>query len=410
MQAENNSGLGRYSYFYFMNVQLSRLSSLYQKESRLIIGLMSGTSLDGLDIALCRISGAGFSSKVELMQFESIPFEDDFKSDVRTVFSKKQVDLEKLALLNALIAQVHAEMILSCLNKWQVSVDEVDCIASHGQTIYHAPQRLHGLAGYPNATLQIGDGDHLAIKTGIVTLSDFRQKHVAAGGEGAPLALYGDCILFSSADENRLLLNIGGISNFTFLPSKDVNAKVLCTDIGPGNTLIDALAKKYFNKPYDENGSIARQGKINEVLLDALMDNAFFNQALPKTTGPELFNLAYLDEATRIAGIGLSPEDLLATLTAFTARGITKGIQKASLPDDLSIYISGGGAHNSYLTEKIREFLPKAEVKNIADLGVNPDAKEAILFALLANETICGSAIETGGGPVVMMGKICLPV
>jgi len=410
MLAENNSWLGGYSYFYFMNVQLSRLSSLYQKESRLIIGLMSGTSLDGLDIALCRISGWGFFSRVELIQFESIPYQDVFKNDVRAIFSKKQVDLEKLTLLNALIAEVHAGMILSCLKKWQVAVDEIDCIASHGQTIYHAPQRLHGLADYPNATLQIGDGDHLAVKTGIVTLSDFRQKHIAAGGEGAPLALYGDCILFSSEIENRLLLNIGGISNFTFLPADSMGAKVLCTDVGPGNTLIDALVKKYFGKPYDENGAIARTGNINNALLNVLISHPFFQQALPKTTGPELFNLTYLEEAINASKVDLNREDLLATVTAFTARGIARGIQDASLPNNSSIYVSGGGAHNSYLIEKIREFLPKAKVKNIADLGVNPDAKEAILFALLANETICGSAIETGAGPVVMMGKICLPL
>src|ERR1700710_3282153 len=165
-----------------------------------------------------------------------------------------------------------------------IKPEEIDFIASHGQTIYHAPKRLHKQAEYPNATLQIGDGDHLAFKTGILTISDFRQKHIAAGGEGAPLALYGDMILGSNPGENRILLNIGGIANLTYLPADGDHNKVVCTDIGPGNTLIDATCREYFNKPYDKDSMIALSGTVNDQLLHALLDHSFFKEKVPKTT------------------------------------------------------------------------------------------------------------------------------
>ena len=370
---------------------------------------MSGTSLDGLDLALCKIKGSGFNTSVELKQFESIPYPPAFIEDIRSVFSKRQVDLEKLTLLNAHIADIHAEIILACLQKWNTPSSEIDCIASHGQTIYHAPKRLHQQKYYPNATLQIGDGDHIAVKTGIITLSDFRQKHIASGGEGAPLALYGDAILFSSNTENRVLLNIGGISNFTFLPSNRSQAEIVSTDAGPGNTLIDALAKKHFDVPYDDNGELARRGKANESLLKILLSHPFFGEHFPKTTGPELFNLAYFDEAIKAAGAeALNSFDLIATATEFTVRAISEALNEIS-GLHFSVYVSGGGSRNSYLIERLQKLLASTEIKLTEALGINPDAKEAVLFALLANETLCGSAVTTGAGPVTMMGKISLP-
>ena len=175
-----------------MNKNIQQLYRIANKAERLIIGLMSGTSLDGLDIALCRFKGSGTATQIEILFFESVPYDADFKKEIKSVFSKKNVDLEKVCLLNAWIAEKHAAMINDCLQRWNIKNEDVDLIASHGQTIYHAPKILHGIEKFPNATLQIGDGDHLAVKTGIITVSDFRQKHVAAGGEGAPLAVYGD--------------------------------------------------------------------------------------------------------------------------------------------------------------------------------------------------------------------------
>src|SRR5690606_11850703 len=195
-----------------MNPSVEKLYHIGQKESRLIIGLMAGTSLDGLDIALCRFTGSGLTTSIELLAFETTPFEEDFKAEIRRVFAKKEVDFHHLCMLNPWIGNFHGDFILDCLKKRGTNASEIDLIASHGQTVMHMPKRLHKISKFPNATLQIGDGDHLARKTGIITLSDFRQKHCAAGGEGAPLALYGDYLLFGSSEENRILINIGGIA------------------------------------------------------------------------------------------------------------------------------------------------------------------------------------------------------
>ncbi|WP_460501901.1 anhydro-N-acetylmuramic acid kinase, partial [Hymenobacter agri] len=225
-----------------MNSSLERLYRISNQPSRRVIGLMSGTSLDGLDVALCRLEGHGAGTKLTLEQFQTVPYSEDTKQRIREVFARDTVSLEFLTLLNPWLGRLHARAVLACLEKWQVAPAEVDLIASHGQTIYHAPRHQHQRPNFDlHATLQIGDGDHLAVATGIITLSDFRQKHVAAGGEGAPLAAYGDFLLLSSPDEERLLLNLGGIANFTYLPRAGGDATTaFSTDTGPGNTLLDA--------------------------------------------------------------------------------------------------------------------------------------------------------------------------
>jgi len=394
-----------------LNSNLQRLVQSAQKPERLGIGLMSGTSLDGLDVALCRFNGNGLSTNFELVAFETVPYPDEFKNEVRQVFSKKMVDLEKLTLLNAYIGNYHAELILQCLNQWNVSADSVDFISSHGQTIYHAPKSLHGHAAYPNATLQIGDGDHIAVKTGILTISDFRQKHIAGGGQGAPLALYGDVILGSKAGEYRILLNIGGIANFTFLPGDEDTSKVMCTDIGPGNTLIDAACKLYFDRAYDADSEIAFSGTVHNGLLNALLDHSFFKAVLPKTTGPELFNLEYLRKAQQQSNtIDLSAADIVATLSQFTAQSIADAVLSLYDTTNLKLFASGGGAHNPFVMQQLQRLLPHVKIGNTSELGIQPDAKEAILFALLGNEALCGEPIAIGDNPKVLMGKFSFPV
>jgi anhydro-N-acetylmuramic acid kinase len=388
-----------------LNHNLQKLIDIAQKEEKTAIGLMSGTSLDGLDIALCRFSGNGLQTKFSLLNFITIPYDNHFKQEVRQVFANKNGGLEKVCLLNEYIGAYHAQLVLQALAKWDIKPEEVDFIASHGQTIYHAPKSQHQLSGYPNATLQIGDGDHIAVKTGILTISDFRQKHLAAGGEGAPLALYGDVILGSKPGENRILLNIGGIANLTFLPAGGDLTKVICTDVGPGNTLIDAACYAYFGKAYDEGSKIALAGSVNEDLLAALLDHPFFAEKTPKTTGPELFNLAYVNKAQEKSGtLIIGREDLVCTLSAFTARAIA-GFILANLPSGSSIFISGGGAKNIFVVDKLKRLLPSSTIADTGALGINPDAKEAILFALLGNEALCGEPMVIGDNPAVLMGK-----
>jgi len=394
-----------------LNKNLQKLVAIAQKEEKLGIGLMSGTSLDGLDIALCRFKSKGLQTQFSLLNFTTISYDDAFKKEVQQVFAKKEASLEKVCLLNAYIGTFHADLILHALAEWQVTPDEVDFIASHGQTIYHAPKRLHQQKDWPNATLQIGDGDHIAVKTGILTISDFRQKHIAAGGEGAPLALYGDVLLGSKSGENRLLLNIGGIANLTWLPGDGNYAKVLCTDIGPGNTLIDAACRHYFDKPYDEDSKIAFSGEVNEPLLAALLTHPFFDEPAPKTTGPELFGMEFISKTLKKSGIlNISNEDLICTLSAFTGKSITAFIRKNIDMHNLQVFASGGGARNIYIIDYLKKALPGVAIKNTDELGINPDAKEAILFALLGNEALCGEPMTIGNNPAVLMGKFSFPI
>lgn len=398
-----------------MNHGLGRLFGLVKKEKRTIIGLMSGTSLDGLDIALCEFTSHGMQTQMTLREFATMPYSAAFKAEVKAVFSKRQVDLEKVCLMNAYIGSFHADLVLACLQKWNIKPQEVDVIASHGQTIYHAPASLHLIEEMPNATLQIGDGDHIAVRTGIVTLSDFRQKHIAAGGEGAPLAVYGDYLLFSKKGQNRVMLNIGGIANFTFLPGDLDTSRIFSTDVGPGNTLMDAYVQSQFaGKYYDADSEIALRGAYNPALVDALLDHPFFKQDFPKTTGPELFNLAYLERAQERSGtVHISPQDVLATLNRFSARGICDALKRSLTGEGFEIFLSGGGMHNPLLLQNMKELLANVAIRDTAELGVSPDAKEAVLFATLANECLVGDRIDFGPGqtrvPSVHMGKISLP-
>lgn len=397
-----------------MNPYVEQLHQIAQKRTRRIVGLMSGTSLDGLDVALCRLTGAGSETQLRLEYFTTVPYPDSFRQEIRKIFAKPTIDFLQLCVLNPYLGRQHGRMVLECLEQWGVAPTEVDLMASHGQTVYHAPQKQHGLAHFPDATLQIGDGDHVAVVTGITTLSDFRQKHIAAGGEGAPLAVYGDYLLFTKKGENRLLLNMGGIANFTYLPGTAEAASVFTTDTGPGNTLIDAFARQYFDQPYDAHGAIAARGHVNPELLYYLKKHPFFEAGFPKTTGPEVFNLSYVQNAQRRSGTtSVTPEDLMATLTRFSADTIVAAIRHFLRPDQTyRLYASGGGAHNPTLMGYIREQLPDCPLGLTDELGIPGDAKEAVLFAVLANEAVAGGTTYFGprqGVPSVSMGKISFP-
>lgn len=396
-----------------MNPIIEKLYSLSKKESRLILGLMSGTSLDGLDLALCQIKGSGTHTKLSIIQYETVDFNPAFREEIKFIFAKETVSFKRVSAMNAKIAITHSEIINDTLKKWKLDSSEIDLIASHGQTVYHAPNASIDGIKYPNSTLQIGDGDHIAVLTGIITVSDFRQKHIAAGGEGAPLVLYGDYLLFSHPEENRIMLNIGGISNFTFLPALQNTAELISTDVGPGNTLLNQYMKHYFDLPFDQDGKLAASGKTNVALLETLKRHAFFKQEFPKTTGPEEFNLDFVLDAKKESKTEqISHEDTLASLVALTVYGIASAIKSITREEAASIYLSGGGLHNLCLVQKLQEELPNYSLNSTALLDMPPDAKEAVLFALLANETVAGAPLhfpKEKGTPAVCMGKISFP-
>ena len=398
-----------------MNPWLSKLYHIGLKSERNIIGLMSGTSLDGLDIALCGISGSGANTQVRLLHFETIAYTEDIKQQIRAVFAKKTIDFQHLCLLNPWIGNLHAGMVLDFLKSRTILPAEIDLIASHGQTVFHAPSTQHQQPGFPNATLQIGDGDHIAQRTGIITLSDFRQKHLAAGGEGAPLAVYGDYFMFSKPGENRIMLNLGGIANFTYLPASGNATEVFTTDTGPGNTLLDAFVRRFYpGLAYDADARIAKAGSVNPDLLRQLKADIFFQTPFPKTTGPERFSENFVRHAQEITHTtDLTAPDLLATLTRFSAETIAEALQQVLKPETaFHLYLSGGGSHNPLLTNYLQELLPGTVFHKTDELGISGDAKEAVLFAVLANECVSGTGISFGnrtGVPTVSMGKISLP-
>ena len=437
-----------------MNPALTKLANLAQKP-RTIIGLMSGTSLDGLDIALCKVSGHGLTSTLDVKQFISRAYSEDFLSMLRPVFANPQAPLYDVTLANAWIAREHAQMVTSALDKWGVSHNEVDILASHGQTIFHAPNilelkndiTLENGRTLASASLQIGDGDHLAFLTQIITVSDFRQKHIAAGGEGAPLVPYADYLLFSDTNESRILINVGGIANFTYLPANTDFNSVVSADSGPGNTMMDALIQcmntlnvsdylprefSGISKPYDMNGNFAAKGNIDDLLLNIMI--AASNELTNLSTGQETYNIEFLYQALNKRLQGNEPVqgrerlkqylsqhenafyDLIATLNLFTAKTISIAIKKLPLSkNELNktvIYISGGGVHNIVLVNNIRKCVGHIPVKSCTELGINPDAKEAALFAILANQAIFGSNdvfANEHGIPATSFGKISLP-
>jgi anhydro-N-acetylmuramic acid kinase len=397
-----------------MHQNIAALYQIANKASRKIIGLMSGTSFDGLDIALCEIEGAGIATKVKLLNFTTVSFDEHMKAQILSIFSKPSVSLAQLTLLNPWIAIEHAQMINKSIAEWGLKSSDIDLIASHGQTIYHAPKSLHPNDAFGPATLQIGDGDHMSVHTQIITLSDFRQKHIAAGGEGAPLAVYGDYLLCTDTIENRLLLNIGGIANYTYLPANAKLDQVFSTDTGPGNTMMDAFMRVHYNKPYDKDGSLALQGKVNSQLLAAMKQDSFFKVGLPKTIGPELFNIDFIETAKQKAGIhAIEGADIMATLNLLSAETIVEAIHKHVPPNEqYTIYTSGGGMHNPVLIQHIQKLLPNITIETSDKIGIHPDAKEAILFAVLANEAVAGEPMFAGGNATkipITMGKISFP-
>lgn len=375
---------------------------------------MSGTSLDGLDLALCRIQGSGFDSKLQILHFDTLPYDDEFRTNIRKVFAKTTISQQDLCGINPYVALSHAALINQALTQWGVQAEDVDLIASHGQTVYHAPQSLTNDYSLPNSTLQIGDGDHIAVHTGIITVSDFRQKHLAAGGEGAPIAAYGDFLLFTDRTENRILLNIGGISNFTFLPASDSGQQGFATDLGPGNTIMNQYMFEHFGLEMDLDAATAAAGLVNEQLLFHLLQDQFLDLAFPKTTGPELFNLDYLQNKQKASDtVDLSPANVMATLNLFSATAIIRGIKSISKGmDNVAVYVSGGGLHNPLLIQHIKAGLAPIKVESMDRIAMNPDAKEACLFAVLANEAVAGRPENVAGlkdSPAVCMGKISFP-
>ncbi len=395
---------------------MRKIVELSKKEKRLVIGLMSGTSLDGVDVALVEISGGSIDTKIDLKGYLEYPFPDGLKELVLRNSAKETSNVEDICRLNFLIPQIYVDAINELCEKINISLEDIDLIGSHGQTIQHLPAEYEMFGKKIISTLQIGDPTIIAKLTGIHTVGDFRTGDMAFGGQGAPLVPYFDYILFHSNEKNRALLNIGGISNFTILNKLGTEDDVLAFDTGPGNMMIDILMNKFYGKFYDANGDTARSGIFNEDLFNALVtrDN-YIEKHPPKSTGREYYGYEFLSDLFEEFA-DVPSEDWLNTVTNFTAYGVyrnyEKFVKKETEIDEL--IISGGGAKNNYLYKCFHDYFGKSvNVKVIDEIGVSSDAKEAICFAVLANETINGNTSNiprtTGASRATSLGKICLP-
>ncbi|MBM3279666.1 MAG: anhydro-N-acetylmuramic acid kinase [Candidatus Handelsmanbacteria bacterium] len=386
---------------------MERLLHLSAKKSRRIAGLMSGTSADGIDAALVEVEGAGRGTRVKLLAFQTLPLEGELRQGVFSLFGEEG-SLDELCRLNFALGAAFAEAALAVIAGAGLRPEEVDLIGSHGQTVRHLPQ------GRPASTLQIGEPAVIAQRTGIPTIADFRPADMALGGQGAPLVPLVDFLLFNHGLRGRALLNIGGIANATILPAGGEAAQVWAFDLGPGNALIDGAASHFSGgkERCDRDGRGAAAGQVDEGLLAGLLAHPFLHLPPPKSTGREEFGAGLLAEW--ITRHQRSPADWLATLTAFTARAIAGGLERFALsrtPVD-EVWVSGGGAHNPVLMAMLQEALPGLKVGRLDELGLSVDAKEAVAFAVLANETLMGRPgnlpSATGARRPAVLGKICL--
>jgi len=395
---------------------MQKLIDLSKKNNKYVIGLMSGTSLDGVDVALVEITGNWIETKINLIGFLDYPFPYGLKEIVLKNSVRETSNVEDISRLNFLIPQIYNEAIDLLCKEIDFDKSKIDLIGSHGQTIHHLPEKVDFFNHQISSTLQIGDPSVLAKLSGIITVGDFRTGDVALGGQGAPLVPYFDYIIFHSSEKNRALLNIGGISNITVLQKNGKQHDVLAFDTGPGNMMIDLLMKKFYEKEFDKSGEVASSGKINDDLFIALItQDSFIEAAPPKSTGREYYGDEFL--APLLEEFADVPsEDWLHTISKFTAYAVYRNYEKFIMDETKidELIVSGGGAKNKFLYPSLADYFGKeTEVKVIDEIGVSSDAKEAICFAVLANETISGNAANiprtTGASRATILGKICLP-
>jgi len=373
----------------------------------LVAGLMSGTSADGIDVALVEIRGAGFGMLVQPLAHAAFPYPPEVRAAVLGV-SNAATHTAEIARLNFLLGELFAEAVIRACRRAKIPVRRLDLIGSHGQTIYHQGQARPFCGRRIACTLQIGEPAVIAARTGVHVAADFRPADMAAGGQGAPLVPYVDYLLYRSPRRNRVALNIGGIANVTVIPAGAGPERVVAFDTGPGNMILDALAARFSRgrQRFDRDGRMAARGRVNAALLDELLADPYFRRRPPKSCGREQYGAEFV---ARLLRRKLRSEDLMATATAFTAASIAAGIRRFARTLD-ELIVSGGGLRNSQLMGQLAAFLPGVRIRTSHDFGVSSDAKEAIAFAVLAYESYHGRPANlpsaTGARRAVVLGKI----
>jgi anhydro-N-acetylmuramic acid kinase len=402
----------------------------------LVVGLISGTSMDGIDAALVRISGPATQPRVRLVAFETLAYSVPVRQTILRIATGEPSTVGETSQLNFLLGELFAEAALRVCGTARVLPSRLAAIGSHGQTIYHqgVPTRESGRS--ITSTLQIAEPAVIAERTGTPVVADFRPADMAAGGQGAPLVPMVDYLLLRDARQGTVALNIGGIANFTVIPAGAKPEQVFGFDTGPGNMIIDGLVRHFTKgqKAYDAGGRWAAKGRVIKSLLTKMLRLPFFAQQPPKSAGREQFGQHFLERFFLGAGVGADgvrpgpkalrpykarraarPEDLLCTATELTARTIAGALDRFVL-GKIAIHrliISGGGAHNRLLVARLGELLPNLRVHRSDEFGLNVDAKEAIAFAVLADRTMHGLPgnlpAVTGARRPVVLGKISRP-
>jgi anhydro-N-acetylmuramic acid kinase len=402
--------------------RIDRLLEVLRKPSRHVVGLMSGTSVDAIDVVLVEIEGYAAEAIVRQIAFDSFPFPREVRSKVFEQFKPSSSSVEQICFLDFLLGELFAESILATLSHHAVPVESIDLIGTVGQTLWHDPTTVERITSvewieHPiitRSTLAIGQSAVIAERTGVITIGDLRVRDVAAGGQGAPLVAYADWALLRHPDKGRCIQNIGGIGNVTWLPAGAELSQVVAFDTGPGNMIIDALAEVATGgqQSYDVDGKIAASGSVREDLLEIWLSDPYFSKPPPKTTGRERFGLHFAKRMiTEASQVPL--EDLLATATALTARSIASAYRDFIEPLGHidQVVVGGGGADNPVLMRFLGSLLPGKELLRHEDLVIDSRAKEAIAIALIANDSLAGMPTNvpgaTGGRPTVL-GKINL--
>lgn len=381
----------------------------------LVLGMMSGTSADGIDVALARISGAPPKLNANLLGHASVKFPPALRKEILNVAEQQPIAAGELSQLNFRLGEIFGGAAIAACRKFGVSPKRIALIGSHGQTIFHQGRPADYFGSRTASTLQIGEPAVIAARAGITTIGDFRPADISLGGQGAPLVPYVDYLLYRHTKLGRVSLNLGGIANITVLPRAAKTQQVFAFDTGPANMLIDALVAHFTRGRlrFDRNAALAMQGRSLPALLDDLMRDPYLKLAPPKSTGREYYGHAYLK---KLLALGrrhrAKPNDLIRAATIFTALSVVDALNRFVLHGTRihQLIVSGGGAHNPLILAQLSATLPGIEVLPSSNLGVREDAKEAFAFALLAYETFhqrpANLPSATGARGPAILGKI----
>jgi anhydro-N-acetylmuramic acid kinase len=386
------------------------LRTLQDAPERTVVGLMSGTSADGVDAALARIRGSGRDIEIETLAFVQRPYDDVLRDLLLRNAEAGTSTVRELALLDSLLARLFASAVHEACE--EAGVERCDLIGSHGHTVHHLPDPYAVAGQWVAATLQIGDPATLAVLTETPVVGHFRSADVALGGQGAPLIPYFDWAVMADDVETRAFLNLGGIANVTVAPAGGARDEVFAFDTGPANMVIDALARRFLGASCDRDGAAAARGTVHEPLLEVLLSDPYFAQPPPKSTGRERFGADYVE--TLVAS-GAPADDLIATATALTVRSVALAIEQFAYPQHQldALIVSGGGVHNPVLMRWLAEAVAPVPVCSSKAYGVDPQAKEALCFAVLAHEFINGVPTSmtavTGASRPAHLGVLALP-